>query len=169
MAQPHLATTASNGGSAPINLTDSATVSGGSNPTGTVTFNLYGSGDATCSAAAVFTSANNALDNNGVAKTANPGFNATTAGTYNWIATYSGDANNNSTSTKCGDESVVVTKVTGGTQGITSGTGGLTAPSTGTGVSPEQLRLALGLLVLGGGLALAGAAELISRRRAVRE
>jgi hypothetical protein len=165
MAQPTIATTASNGGDAPINLTDSATVSGGSNPTGTVTFKLYGPGDAACGTA-IFTSADNALTN-GAATTASA-FNATTAGTYNWIATYSGDANNNSASTKCGDESVVVTKVTGGSQGITSGTGGLTSPSTGAGVSSEQLRLAIGLLVLGGGLALAGAAELISRRRAVR-
>jgi hypothetical protein len=166
-AQPHIATTASTGGDAPITLTDSATVSGGSNPTGTVTFNLYGPGDATCGGAVIFTSTTPL--NNGTAATGNPGFNATNAGTYNWIATFNPtDANNNSASTNCGDESVVVTKVTGGSQGITSGTGGLTAPSTGAGVSSEQLRLAIGLLVLGGGVALAGTGEFISRRRTVR-
>src|SRR2546423_1570687 len=39
---------------------------------------------------------------------------ANVAGTYRWTASYSGDANNNSTATACNDanESVVVTKKT---------------------------------------------------------
>ncbi|HLO34976.1 MAG TPA: hypothetical protein VK194_02800 [Candidatus Deferrimicrobium sp.] len=81
-------------------ISDTATVSGGSSPTGTVTFKLYGPDDATCAAAAVFTSANRPLSG-GTATSAS--FTPTLVGTYRWIATYNGDANNNPVSGACND------------------------------------------------------------------
>jgi hypothetical protein len=36
------------------------------------------------------------------------GFTPTLPGTYQWVATYSGDANNEPASTSCGDDPVVV-------------------------------------------------------------
>jgi uncharacterized repeat protein (TIGR01451 family) len=88
-------------------ISDTATVSGGLNPTGTVTFNLYGPDDATCAGPAVFTSADRPLSG-GTATSAS--FTPTLVGTYRWIATYNGDANNNSVSGACNDagENVVV-------------------------------------------------------------
>ena len=90
-------------------ISDTATVSGGLNPTGTVTFRLYGPGDATC-ATAIFTSANRPLSG-GAASSAS--FIPTAVGTYRWIATYNGDANNNVVAGDCADanESVVVNKI----------------------------------------------------------
>ena len=104
-ASPTIATQAS----APVNvggsIFDVATVSGGLNPTGTVTFNLYGPNDATC-ATSIFTDTKPLV--NGVATSAS--FVANVGGTYRWIAAYSGDANNNAVSGACNDanESVLV-------------------------------------------------------------
>ena len=67
-----------------------ATVSGGYNPTGTVTFNLYSNCDAR-SGTPLFTAANVPLVG-GVATSA--GYTATATGTDYWVATYNGDANN---------------------------------------------------------------------------
>ena len=87
-------------------LTDSATLSGlaGANPGGSVTFNLYAPSD---------TSYSNPIDTeqvtvngNGTYSTPN-GFvpTATTGtGTYQWIATYSGDSNNPSVNSGQGNE-----------------------------------------------------------------
>ena len=89
-ATPTLATnaTSSTVGS-PIH--DVATVSGGFNPTGNVTFVVYGPDDANCSGTATTVSTNNL--SGGSATSAN--FNPPAAGTYRWRATYNGDANNN--------------------------------------------------------------------------
>jgi uncharacterized repeat protein (TIGR01451 family) len=90
-------------------ISDTATVSGGTNPTGTVTFNLYGPDDATCANPAIFTSADRPLSG-GTATSA--AFTTTQAGTYRWRATYNGDANNNAVTGACNaaNENVVVTK-----------------------------------------------------------
>ena len=79
---------------------DTATLSGGFAPlTGTVTFSAYGPGDINCSTTAAFTSTVNVA--NGGATSGD--FTPTAAGTYRWIAAYSGDANNNSATTACND------------------------------------------------------------------
>ena len=41
-----------------------------------------------------------------------PGYTTTVVGTYNWVANYSGDANNLGARSECGSESVIVTKAT---------------------------------------------------------
>jgi uncharacterized repeat protein (TIGR01451 family) len=76
-----------------VTLTDSATLSGGNSPTGTITFLLFHNGDTT----PVHTEVVN-VNGNGTYTTPT-GFTlpttGTVTGTYEWDARYSGDANNN--------------------------------------------------------------------------
>ncbi len=110
---PAIATTASAGGPAGTALTDQATLSGGFNPTGSITFRLYGPNDATCAGAPVFTSNAIAVSGNGTYTSA-PGYTATAVGTYRWIASYSGDAANVAVAGACNDanENVTITTAT---------------------------------------------------------
>lgn len=87
---------------------DTATLSGGSTPTGTITFNLYAPSDSSCTSAPVFTSLV-AVNGNGNYTSAS--FKSAATGTYRWIANYSGDAKNAATKNLCNaaNESVVVT------------------------------------------------------------
>jgi len=89
---------------------DTATLSNGFGQTGTITFRLFGPNNATCAGAPVFTSIQAVGGNNTYSSTP---FTPTAAGTYNWTASYSGDANNPPTTTACGDpnESVTVNPV----------------------------------------------------------
>jgi len=92
---------------------DTAHLSGGVSPTGHVTFDVYGPGDATCQTSLGTLSATpDPVTANGDFVSAN--FTPAIAGTYMWIAHYSGDGSNNPVSTACGaeNESVVVTPKT---------------------------------------------------------
>src|SRR5439155_24218984 len=86
----------------------SATVSGSATPTGTVTFNLYGPADATCTGSVVF--ANTQPLSAGSATSAD--YVTTQAGTYHWAASYSGDANNAGVTSACANEAVTVAQTT---------------------------------------------------------
>jgi hypothetical protein len=110
---PAIATTASAGGPAGTVLTDQATLSGGVNPTGSITFRLYGPNDATCTGTPVFTSSAVAVNGNGTYTSA-PGFTATAVGAYRWIASYSGDAANAAVAGACNDanENATITPAT---------------------------------------------------------
>jgi hypothetical protein len=90
-------------------LSDQATVSGLVSPgASTVTFRLHGPDDVTC-AAVVFTDTA-ALTIVGTTGTAQSGsFTPTAAGTYRWIATYDGDANNQPVAGACNEASENVT------------------------------------------------------------
>jgi hypothetical protein len=88
-------------------LNDSATVTGGSNPTGSVSFSLYGPGDTTCTGTVLFTQT--VTLTSGSASTTG-GYTTTQAGTYNWTAHYDGDSNNNAADSLCGSEAVVIGK-----------------------------------------------------------
>jgi hypothetical protein len=103
-AGPAISTTPS--GSVPVggNISDSATVIGGASPTGKVVFELFGPGDSSCSTP-IATSEGTLTD--GSASSGD--VVAKTAGTYNWVATYSGDANNSRAVSHCGSEQVQVT------------------------------------------------------------
>jgi hypothetical protein len=79
-------------------ISDTKTLSGGANPTGTITFNLYGPNDATCSGAVIFTST---VTVNGNGSYSSTSFTPLAIGTYRWIANYSGDANNAATANTC--------------------------------------------------------------------
>jgi hypothetical protein len=85
---------------------DTATLSGGLNPTGTITFRLYGPNDAGCTAAAIFSSTVSVAGNgNYVSGTFTPAL----SGVYRWIATYSGDGANAASATACNDANEAVT------------------------------------------------------------
>ena len=90
------------------NISDTATLSGAtSDASGTITFKLYS--DSTCSTL-VTTLTNTSVAGNGPYGSGN--YQANAVGTYYWIASYGGDAKNESVSGACGDtgESSVVTQ-----------------------------------------------------------
>ncbi len=109
-AGPAIVTVASAGGALGGSISDQATLSGGSSPTGTITFNLYGPNDASCSSAAAYTATVTVSGNGSYGSGA---FSATTVGTYRWTAAYSGDANNLAAADACNaaNESAVITQV----------------------------------------------------------
>ena len=99
-------------------VSDSATISGGLSPTGTVTFDLYGPGSPDCTGTP-FATADGTL----VGRTANSGdVTAGGEGLYNWVATYNGDTNNPSVVSPCGSEQVIVVSpvLTGRAYGLTA-------------------------------------------------
>jgi hypothetical protein len=119
-ANPTITTTASPGVPVGAQVFDTAVLAGGNNPTGTITFNLYGPDDATCAGPPVFTSAV-PVAGNGQYQSAS--FMPIAPGTYRWTASYSGDANNNAAGpTACNDpaEAVVVTAAGGGAPTLTT-------------------------------------------------
>ena len=105
---PTIATVASSNVGIGGQISDVATVSGRVNPVAgaTVAFNLYPPGDPACAGPAVFTSTV-AINPDGTATSA--AFTPTAAGTYRWIASYSGDVNNNKVSGACNDANETVT------------------------------------------------------------
>jgi hypothetical protein len=102
---PALTTTAGPGAVLGGQVFDTAHLSGGANPTGAITFRLYANTSCAGTPAAEVT--NGSVSGNGdyTSPTATP----TAAGDYYWVATYSGDANNESAQTGCSDASEKVT------------------------------------------------------------
>jgi hypothetical protein len=104
-ASPSIATNASaNVALGAGTLSDVATVSGRSNPLAgaTITWTLFGPNDATCTGAPAFSPPAVAYPVGGGPVTS-PAFTPTQAGTYRWVAAYSGDANNNAVTGACND------------------------------------------------------------------
>ena len=103
-------------------LNDSATLSGGSNPTGTITFYLMapGSSASTPLSQAVYTDtvtiSGNGTYSTSTAGTNKGGYLPQISGTYEWVAIYSGDSTNSSVISPFGSEPWTV--------------GGPTSPST---------------------------------------
>ena len=83
-------------------LTDTATLSGGFNPTGTITFTLHSPSNVIVDTETV------QVHGDGTYVTP-LGFLPTAIGTYQWVASYGGDANNNAVSGALGDEPQTVT------------------------------------------------------------
>ena len=98
-ASPTLSTTASAGVALGAAIHDTAMLSGGSSPTGTITFALYLASDTTCSNVL----ATGSVAVNGAGSYDSPEVTPANAGAYQWVATYSGDAHNNSAATACND------------------------------------------------------------------
>jgi len=117
LASPSLTGTASGPVSVGGQITDSASLSGGSSPSGAITFRLFGPGDTSC--ATPLTSSTAAIAGDGSYQSA--AFTPTSAGTYTWVASYGGDGGNKPAGTACGaaDQSVSVTAapVQGGSPG----------------------------------------------------
>jgi uncharacterized repeat protein (TIGR01451 family) len=91
-------------------VNDTATLSGGDNPTGTITFELFGPEDATCATAPVSTTTVNVTAGNG--SYPSPDFSPAAVGTYRWTASYSGDGQNEPATVGCnaGGQTVTVSK-----------------------------------------------------------
>ena len=108
-ASPHLTTKPNPAnvtlGKTPPTLKDAAVISAGSAPTGTLTFMLFQGGGITPVDTETVT-----VSGDGTYTTPT-GFTTSTAGTYQWNASYSGDSNNNAVSeTSSPGERVVVSK-----------------------------------------------------------
>jgi hypothetical protein len=89
---------------------DSATLSGlaGGSPSGTVSWKLYANN--ACAGTPLVSDGPVSVSGDGTYLTPN-GATPTTPGTYYWVATYSGDANNKAVSSGCADEPVVVAAI----------------------------------------------------------
>src|SRR6185437_15781444 len=110
-ASPTIVTTPSEtSGSVGDVLNDSADLEGGSNYTGdgTIAFSLYGPDDPTWDGRPAYTETVSAHHNGNDYATSNSTVTADRAGTWNWTADFSGDANNNPAHSTCGEESVVI-------------------------------------------------------------
>ncbi len=107
-ATPTIATTPSPGGEDGTSISDTATLSGGFNPTGTVTFDLFAPADTTCDGDPLSTSTNTLSAGTATSDT----FPTTLVGTYHWTATYNGDTNNTTAASVCADEPVVIGQAT---------------------------------------------------------
>jgi hypothetical protein len=101
LASPALATTSSGDVALGGSIHDTAVLTGGSSPTGTITFNLYSATDTACST--VLDTATVAV--NGAGNYDSPPVTPASAGAYQWVATYSGDAGNAGVSNACNDPS----------------------------------------------------------------
>ena len=98
-------------------ISDTATLSGGDNPTGTITFNVYGPDDEDCSGEPAFTSVVDVNGNGDYSSDPTPSdlsddFVPEAAGTYRWTADYSSDDNNDAVTSACNaeNEASVVTE-----------------------------------------------------------
>jgi hypothetical protein len=103
LATPQVMITASTNTIVGLQVFANVNLSGGANPTGTVTFRLFGPSDPNCTSA-IFTSTVAA----GTSVNSDH-FTTSQSGTYRWEASYSGDANNNPTpATACTNPSAAV-------------------------------------------------------------
>jgi hypothetical protein len=88
---------------------DNATLSGATaSAGGTITFDLFSPSDATCSGTPALTQTVN-VNGNGTYSTTNTTFLASDEGTWRWQVTYSGDANNEGSTSACGVERFTIT------------------------------------------------------------
>ncbi len=112
--QPAISTDSQDSATLPnASISDTATVTNlTSDATGTVTFNLYAPGDTTCATSIWSNQKPLGTVTSNSATVTSDSHVVTTAGTYRWIAAYSGDAKNEAVSGQCNDpnESTVVNK-----------------------------------------------------------
>jgi hypothetical protein len=104
-AYPTLRINPGPGGVPPVTLQASATLSQANNPTGSITFQLYPPADASCSGTPAH-SETVALSGSS-ASTVN-GFVADMVGTWHWISSYPGDANNHAAASDCASGAVSI-------------------------------------------------------------
>jgi hypothetical protein len=131
-ASPSLTTTPSPGGSVnSVVLNDTGKVSGGFQPGGSITFNLYDPAHADCSGTPAYTQTVT-ISGNGSYSTTNT-TPASTPGTWNWTATYTGDSDNAGASSTCGQETVTVAPIV--PQGSCEGSGSISTLVSGSNVT----------------------------------
>jgi hypothetical protein len=86
-----------------VSLTDSVTLSGGYNPTGTITFTLIAPDRSTVDTETAAVSGNGAYGTPA-------GYLPSLAGVYHWVVSYSGDTNNHSASSASGSDAETVSR-----------------------------------------------------------
>jgi uncharacterized repeat protein (TIGR01451 family) len=108
-AAPTLSTQASGSVAFGGSISDRATLSGGFSATGAITFFVYGPNDSNCGGSPIFMSS---VPVSGDGTYDSSSFVPPAAGTYRFVASYSGDDNNEAASSVCNapNESVTVTK-----------------------------------------------------------
>lgn len=111
------------GGSA----SDVGVLASGYNPTGSITFALFPTSDATCSGSPVFTKSAPVNGNNSYPSNS---YTTTAAGSFKWQASYSGDGNNNRVTGTCGGTSQLLTVDRASPTLTTSATVSVTVGST---------------------------------------
>src|SRR5262249_28712038 len=91
--------------SAPVtvggSIHDTVTLAGGFAPTGTITVKVFGPNDATCTGPVLFTDSITGDKGNGLYPS--PAHAIDHAGTYRFVASYTGDGNNQAVSGACND------------------------------------------------------------------
>ena len=99
-----------------LHMNDLATVTGAPllSVTGTVTFNLYGPDNATCTGPPVFTSTAGLVQGGSGAQALSGSYTATATGIYRFVATYNGDANHSPVTGACNDPNETFTVMPGG-------------------------------------------------------
>jgi hypothetical protein len=131
-AAPTITTVASATVPAGGTISDTGVLAGGSSPTGTITFTVFGPNNATCTGTPLGTSTVTVNSGNGT-YLSGP-FTTTGPGTYNFVVTYSGDANNAAATSACGapGESVTVTNAVPTITTVAAAPGNGTVSDTGT-------------------------------------
>ncbi|MCW2931796.1 MAG: hypothetical protein JWM19_2758 [Actinomycetia bacterium] len=130
-AAPSLSTSPSPGGTVgAVTLNDSATVSGGYKPGGSLTFSLYSPSQA-CGSGTPARTQTVRVSGSGSYSTTNT-VAANAAGTWSWTVTYPGDGNNKGASSGCGKETVAVSAVV--PTGSCEGTGSISELTSGSNV-----------------------------------
>jgi len=151
-ATPTLATQASAGTLLGGPVSDTATLAGGNNPTGTITFSLYGPDDGTCAGGVAFTSTAAVTGNGTYSSTP---FTPPAAGTWRWVATYAGDGANNAATSPCNanGESVAVAPFTPppATQTLTGDVNGPVSVGAGASLAVTDARVVGPITVSAGG------------------
>jgi hypothetical protein len=110
-------------------ISDTATLGGLFSPPGggVITFQLFGPDDGDCTGTSVYDFATGWV--NGQSSYSSGTFTPTAAGTYRWIARFSGDANNDGVSGPCNDpDETVVVEVNKGTPTIITQVGAASVP-----------------------------------------
>jgi hypothetical protein len=99
LAQPALSTAASADVPLGSSIHDTALLSGGSSPTGTITFNLYSASDTACATPL----ATSTVPVDGAGSYDSPPATPASAGSYQWVAANSGDAHHAAVAGACND------------------------------------------------------------------
>jgi hypothetical protein len=86
---------------------DVAHLTGGFSPTGSIAWNVYASSDTSCHTPLNASAITVVVHGDG--DYTSPDFTPAAAGSYQWVATYSGDGNNTTQATACGDPNEVST------------------------------------------------------------
>jgi hypothetical protein len=104
-AAPTLTISPGSGGAAPFTLHASATLSSSYNPTGSITFSLYAPADMTCSSTPAHSET---IPISGSSASTITGYLADIVGTWHWVSSYAGDANNSAAVSSCSSGAVSV-------------------------------------------------------------